>query len=158
MDSKDSKGCLFVGEGVTINGEVSLPGAVFVDGVINGQIKANEVFVGITGQVNGTVSASKADVRGAVGDAIEIHEHITVRASARLQGNVTYRSLEIERGGVIEGQLVCADRLRVRLRRGRSGPDRGRGDAAARETGSRGRGDHACSLARCTRVDTPSGC
>jgi cytoskeletal protein CcmA (bactofilin family) len=109
MDSKDSKGCLFVGEGVTINGEVSLPGAVFVDGVINGQIKANEVFVGITGQVNGTVSASKADVRGAVGDAIEIHEHITVRASARLQGNVTYRSLEIERGGVIEGQLVCVD-------------------------------------------------
>ena len=109
MDSKDSKGCLFVGEGVTINGEVALPGAVFIDGVINGQIRANEVFVGVTGQVNGTVSASKADIRGAVGDAIEIHEHITVRASARLQGNVTYRSLEIERGGVIEGQLVCVD-------------------------------------------------
>ena len=109
MESKDSKGCLFVGEGVTITGEITLPGAVFVDGVVNGQIKANEVFVGITGQVNGTVAASKADIRGAVGDAIEIHEHITIRASARLQGNVTYRSLEIERGGVIEGQLVCVD-------------------------------------------------
>lgn len=109
MESKDSKGCLFVGEGVTINGEVSLPGAVFVDGVVNGQVKATEVFVGMTGQVNGTISASKADIRGAVGDAIEIHEHITVRSSARLQGSVTYRSLEIERGGVIEGQLVCID-------------------------------------------------
>ena len=109
MESKDSKGCLFVGEGVTINGEVSLPGAVFVDGVINGQIKANEVFVGLTGEVNGTVSASKADIRGAVCDSIEIHEHITVRASARVQGSVTYRSLEIERGGVIEGQLICVE-------------------------------------------------
>ena len=109
MESKDSKGWLLVGEGVTINGEVSLPGAVFIDGVVNGQIKANEVFVGITGEVNGTVSASKADIRGAVGDSIEIHEHITVRASARVQGSVTYRSLEIERGGVIEGQLVCVE-------------------------------------------------
>ena len=32
--TKDTKGCLFVGEGVTISGEITLPGAIFVDGVM----------------------------------------------------------------------------------------------------------------------------
>jgi cytoskeletal protein CcmA (bactofilin family) len=105
MDTKESKGCLFVGEGVTISGEIDLPGTVFVDGVINGQIKANELFVGITGEVNGTVTVSKADIRGAVSDTIEIQDHITVRSGARLQGSVKYQSLEIERGSIIEGKV-----------------------------------------------------
>ena len=39
-NTKETKGCLFVGEGVRISGDISLPGAIFVDGVVDGTIEA----------------------------------------------------------------------------------------------------------------------
>ena len=99
-----------VGEGVIITGEITLPGAVFLEGTVVGRITAGEVFVGVSGEVKGAIVASKADIRGIAGESVEVHDHITLRETARIKGNLTYRSVEIERGGVIEGQLTCLER------------------------------------------------
>ena len=104
--TKDTKGCLFVGEGVTISGEITLPGAIFVDGVVDGTIEARELFVGASGCVTGSAKVAKADIRGVMGYHLEAAEHVTLRSTGRLEGKVVYRSIDIERGGIVQGEMV----------------------------------------------------
>ena len=110
MDIKDSKGCLFVGEGVTISGEISLPGAIFIDGAVNGIGKAKELFVGPTGHVTGDLDVMSADIRGTISQSLQVSDHLIVRSSGRIEGRLSYRSIEIERGGSIVGELLCVEK------------------------------------------------
>jgi cytoskeletal protein CcmA (bactofilin family) len=105
--TKDTKGCLFVGEGVTVAGQISLPGAIFVDGTVDGTIEARELFVGASGCVTGSAKVAKADIRGVMGQHLEAAEHVTLRATGRLEGKIVYRSIDIERGGIVQGEMVC---------------------------------------------------
>ena len=106
-NTKETKGCLFVGEGVRISGDISLPGAIFVDGVVDGTIEARELFVGASGCVTGSAKVAKADIRGVMGQRLEAAEHVTLRSTGRLEGKIVYRSIDIERGGIVQGEMVC---------------------------------------------------
>lgn len=107
MDNREPpKGCVWVGEGVVIKGDVSLPGTITVDGTVEGTVTARELLVGTSGHVAGSVSVATADIRGSIGRSIRAEEHITLRATGRVEGNLVYRSLEIERGGVVEGEIL----------------------------------------------------
>ena len=106
-NTKETKGCLFVGEGVTVSGDISLPGAIFVDGVVDGTIEARELFVGASGCVTGSAKVAKADIRGVMGHRLEAAEHVTLRSTGRLEGKIVYRSIDIERGGIVQGEMLC---------------------------------------------------
>jgi cytoskeletal protein CcmA (bactofilin family) len=106
MDTNDNKGCLNVGEGVSISGTIRLPGTIKVNGSIDGTIEAKEIYVGVSGRVTGQVTVDVADIHGEVRESIEVRERATIRSTGRMEGNLTYRSIAIEHGGVVEGKIT----------------------------------------------------
>lgn len=78
-----------VSDGVTINGSITTPGTLHINGKLIGDLQANRVVIGQKGDVEGTVNAAE------------------VTLSGRFNGLVTTDTLKILATGVIEGQIRC---------------------------------------------------
>jgi cytoskeletal protein CcmA (bactofilin family) len=98
---------LVIGAGVKIVGDVQAPEGVHLLGVVEGDLNAGEVLIGETGSVNGSLTARSADIFGQVSKEAEVTESIILRSTARLTGNLRYRSIQIEAGA----KLDCTMRL-----------------------------------------------
>jgi cytoskeletal protein CcmA (bactofilin family) len=88
-----------------ITGEISSTGAVEVFGEIDGNLAARSLMIGSEGSVKGTVSAETIEVKGALDGRVST-ESFTLRATARVQADITYTGLIIESGAQIEGRFT----------------------------------------------------
>jgi len=102
---ENSKDCLMIGEGVSITGTISLAGAIYVYGNVNGEIVAREIYVGSGGKVTGEVKVELADIRGEVANSIQAKETLIVRSTGKVSGIISYQSIEIENGGMVDGTI-----------------------------------------------------
>ncbi len=102
---ENKHGSLMIGEGVKIDGNIDLSLDVHVFGTVNGEIKAQDVFVGESGVVNGIIVADNIEVRGQVQQTIEARQTLIIKSTGRVMGNIVYQSLEIENGGTIDGKI-----------------------------------------------------
>jgi cytoskeletal protein CcmA (bactofilin family) len=109
----DQENVAYIGAGVTLKGEISVPDLVVVDGTIEGDITARVVCVGQTGVIRGNISATEADISGSITDNIEIKQLLIVRASGRVEGKVLYGEIELEKGAVVTGDLSATDDYRA---------------------------------------------
>lgn len=98
---------LHVGQGVSIKGDISIPGIVVVDGLIEGHVSARAVWVSESGAIKGTIVATEAEIHGEISEAIEVKQLLTVHATGRVLGDVRYGELQLEKGAVISGTLAC---------------------------------------------------
>jgi len=85
---KTTEGTLFVGAGVTLRGDVEVPGAASVDGKFEGTLKAKTLIVGQTGHVSGQISAETAEIRGMVDDQLVVRNKLVLRASGSISGTI----------------------------------------------------------------------
>lgn len=102
---ENKHGTIMIGEGVKIEGKIDSAVDVHVYGTIIGEINAQDLFVGETGNVNGIVIADNIEVRGELQQNIETRQTLVVKSSGRVSGNISYLSLEIENGGTIDGKI-----------------------------------------------------
>jgi len=93
-----------IGAGVRVQGVMKVPGRVHVDGSFSGELSADTLIVGHTGQVSGQISANNVVVMGRVSQQLHA-THLQIRATGSVSGAVTYSELEIDRGGILDGQL-----------------------------------------------------
>lgn len=103
MDGAE-KNNVIVGEGVTLTGEVDAPGLVRVHGTIEGSLVGDEVRVGATGRIKGSLTGRKVDLEGQVGEKV-VAKTLALRATASVHGDVEYETIEIEAGARIDGSL-----------------------------------------------------
>lgn len=99
----------YVGEGVMVKGEISVPDMIVVDGAVEGTLTARAIMVGPSGSIKGNITATEADVQGSVSEKIEIKQLLIVRSTGRVDGNISYGEIEIEKGAVISGGFVSTD-------------------------------------------------
>lgn len=109
----DQENVAYIGAGVTIKGEVSVPDLIVVDGTVEGAITARVVSVGQSGVVRGNISATDADVSGSVADQIDVKQLLIIRASGRVEGTIRYGEIELEKGAVVAGNLSATDDFRA---------------------------------------------
>jgi cytoskeletal protein CcmA (bactofilin family) len=102
---ENKSGSLMIGEGVIVNGNIEMCEDAHIYGVINGEIKAKDVVIGETGQINGHLVADNIEVRGKIQQNIEARSTLLVRSTGHVAGDIVYQSLEIESGGLIDGKL-----------------------------------------------------
>jgi cytoskeletal protein CcmA (bactofilin family) len=102
---EEKEGCLYIGEGVTIVGNINLPDTVYLHGTIEGEITAKEIQIGEKGKAKGNVRVETAEVKGEVTDSIHASNLLIVRSTGRIKGALQYQFIEIEQGAVIEGKL-----------------------------------------------------
>jgi len=99
----EEKDVVYIGEGVSLSGAIQAQDTVVVDGSVEGEIACSQLIVGPTGEVNGAISVSEADVYGKLGSDITVKQLLIVRSSGRIEGKWTYGEIEVEKGGVLSG-------------------------------------------------------
>ena len=77
-----------IGAGTTVDGDVTFTGGLRIDG----EVRVSHVV--INGTVNGPVIAK---------------DYLELQAKARVNGDVTYRALEMHVGAIVHGKLSLAE-------------------------------------------------
>ena len=93
-----------LGAGTTIKGDIQSNGDFRIDGTLLGSINSKgKIVIGETGNVEGEVTCRNADVSGKVKAQITVSELLTLKATARLAGEITTSKLSIEPGAKFSG-------------------------------------------------------
>ncbi len=101
---------LYIGEGVTIKGEISVPDTLVVCGVLEGDVSVGNLVVGETGAIKGRITvAENAEISGKVFDKLDVKCLLILRSSGRVDGNISYGLLQIEQGASIAGGLSSTE-------------------------------------------------
>lgn len=104
-NQSDSLESVVIGDGVVVKGAFIVPSKAVINGVIEGDLTAEEVLIGPTGRITGRVSAKIIDVRGQLHNTIVSEKSLIVRSTGKIVGKIHYSEIEIEKGGEIEGAL-----------------------------------------------------
>jgi cytoskeletal protein CcmA (bactofilin family) len=93
-----------IGRGAVIEGTLRAEGRIQVDGRIEGTLEVRgEVSIGPNGSVIGELIADHLAVGGNVQGKIHARAHLHVLAGGSVRGEVRYDTLQVDRGGVIDG-------------------------------------------------------
>ncbi|MGN6673321.1 MAG: bactofilin family protein [Thermomicrobiales bacterium] len=88
------------------NGTLRSSASVRIEGTFDGElVTEQELYVGPDAPVNATVHAATIIVAGNLTGRIECHERLEVRASGRGSGQIETRSIVVQEGAFMGGQL-----------------------------------------------------
>ena len=88
-----------IGIGTKINGDVNSNGDIRVDGSLTGKlITKGKVVIGETGKVKGEINCKNSDVEGSIEGKITASELLSLKAKARIHGDIIASKLAIEPG------------------------------------------------------------
>ena len=94
-------------EGSALEGKLSACGPVHVEGAISGSLVTNaRVTVGAKARILGEVRAEELSVRGKIHGLVFVRSHLQVTASGAVRGYARYATLEVARGGVVDGNAI----------------------------------------------------
>jgi cytoskeletal protein CcmA (bactofilin family) len=99
-----------IGAGTTVKGDIKSTGDFRIDGTLVGSINSQgKVIVGSTGKLEGEIICQNADISGEVKARIMVTELLTLKASAKLTGDITINKLAIEPGARFSGTCAMND-------------------------------------------------
>lgn len=94
----------FLGSDVTITGNIGGDGNLHIDGRVDGDVQCGQLIIGPSGQVNGNVTADQAKIAGSINGTVSA-QTLTIEASARITGDLSYDSVSVETGAQVEGRV-----------------------------------------------------
>lgn len=100
-----------VGVETRIEGDLHFSGGLRVDGAIRGNVSEQNgtpstLILGEHGKIEGAITAAKIVLIGKVIGPVKSSQFIELQTTARITGDLYYKSLEMHTGAVIEGKLV----------------------------------------------------
>lgn len=100
----DASSVNLIGNGTKIVGDIQSAGDVRIDGLLTGNIVTTGKFVlGPNGVVDGNVTSGNADISGEVKGKVNISEMLSLKASAKVSGDIITGKLAIEPGAIFTG-------------------------------------------------------
>ncbi|MFT3923843.1 MAG: polymer-forming cytoskeletal protein [Myxococcales bacterium] len=104
-----ARGTTILAEGCALEGELRVRGEAVIEGAVVGNVVTEgTIAIGPQGRVLGEVIANELSVRGRVDGIVRARGHLRVLSSGHVEGHATYDSLEVERGGIIQGSSYQA--------------------------------------------------
>ncbi len=119
-----AKAPTILSEGVTVTGEIISDGEVLITGIVNGDISAKSLTIGLGGSVDGTVTAEVITVAGSLSGRL-MGGAVTLTPTAKVTAEVIQDSLTIEPGAHLEGASRRPEPATDQLLLGGSGSDDG---------------------------------
>jgi len=90
--------------GTTIKGDVTASGDFRIDGTLIGSITCKgKIVVGETGTIEGEIDCQNADLSGTIKAKVKVEQLLSLKASAKLNGEVTTNKISIEPGAKFSG-------------------------------------------------------
>jgi cytoskeletal protein CcmA (bactofilin family) len=100
-----------IGAGTTIDGNINFSGGMRIDGNINGNViathgKPSTLVLSEHGHVTGEVTVTHLVINGTINGPVSASEYLELQGKAKVNGDVHYKTLEIQLGAIIEGRLI----------------------------------------------------
>ena len=99
-----------IGAGTKVTGDLEFRGRLHLDGKVEGDVTgeagASVLVIGADGLVEGAVRVDELILNGAVRGDVEARERVELGASARVDGNVAYKLLQMSAGGCVNSRLL----------------------------------------------------
>lgn len=94
-----------------VRGDVTFTGGLRIDGRVEGNVVGKADARGLLvlsekGVIVGTVKAHDAVINGRVEGDLEVAHYLELQDGARVTGNISYRTLKLDCGAVVDGKLV----------------------------------------------------
>ena len=99
-----------IASGTVITGDIAFADGLRVDGHIMGSLTASKetpslLVISETAVIMGEIRADHVIINGAVQGPIEAAQLLELQPKAKIEGDVSYKALEMHQGAVISGQL-----------------------------------------------------
>lgn len=96
-----------IGASIKVKGNFVGQGNIVIEGHLEGSIRTEaDLFVGEKARIVANIEASQATINGEVKGNLKIHDYLAIGSAAKIFGDITYSEISIEKGGVINGQLL----------------------------------------------------
>jgi cytoskeletal protein CcmA (bactofilin family) len=97
---------LIVGREIALSGEIRACDRLVVEGRVEAVLSdSRAIEVSSSGVFKGKAQIESAEISGVFEGDLVVREKLIIHSSGRVQGNIRYGQIEIERGGVIAGQI-----------------------------------------------------
>jgi cytoskeletal protein CcmA (bactofilin family) len=99
-----------IAEGTSIEGNLKFADGLRIDGTVIGEIRAKEgspsiLVISEFATVTGLIHADHVIINGHVRGPVHASELLELQPKAKIEGDVSYKALEMHQGAVIFGQL-----------------------------------------------------
>lgn len=95
-----------------LQGDLRVRGALRVEGAVYGNVRADgHMSLGPAARIVGEVRANTLAVAGRIDGIVQVRDHLHVLRGGVVRGHARYQSLQIERGGVMDGTTAPATDL-----------------------------------------------
>ena len=103
-NASESPSVNLIGAGTVIQGDIKTNGDIRIDGTLTGSISVKgKLVIGVSGSVEGEISCQNADISGTVKAKVTVAELLSLKASAKLSGDIVTNKLSIEPGANFSG-------------------------------------------------------
>ena len=93
-----------INEGTLIRGDIVANGDIRIDGELVGNIEAKgRLVIGPNGKVDGEVNCNNIEVSGYIKGKVNVSEMLTMKASAKVSGDIVAGKLSVEPGSLFTG-------------------------------------------------------
>ena len=103
---------VIIGNGVKMIGEITDADNVQIDGNADVTMNTDNLVVGSTGDVKGTITSNNIDVWGKLEGKITAIGTLTVQELGTVSGSIEYKNMQIKLGGKISGKMKVSDKIR----------------------------------------------
>lgn len=96
----------YITESTTITADMSSENDVRIAGKVKGKIESRKkIIITETGNVTGSISSPSADISGTIDGDIDATNSLVLRATAKVDGELTTGKIKIEEGAQIKGSF-----------------------------------------------------
>ena len=104
-----------IGNGTQIIGDLMCIADIRLDGTIKGNTESkSKLVIGATGALHGNAVAQSADISGIIEGNLIIAETLFLKATAKINGDITTNKLIIENGAIFNGRCVMGNVVNTR--------------------------------------------
>ena len=103
---------VIIGNGVKLKGDITDADEIQIDGTADVTMSADNLIVGGTGNLKGTIQADNADVWGNIDGDLTISGTLTIQEQGSVSGSVEYQNLQIKLGGKIKGDVKVSEKVK----------------------------------------------
>ena len=88
----------------TIEGSIKARGNLRIDGTLRGDLECQgRVVVGASGIIEGNIKCENAEIEGTIKADISVSDLLTLKSTAKVQGDIITKKLAIEPGATFTG-------------------------------------------------------
>ena len=111
--SKAGKRILTVGNDILLKGEIATCDRLVIEGSVDATLKeVHTVEIAESGSFKGAAEIEDAEISGLFEGDLIVRNRLTIYATGKVRGKISYGEIEIERGGLISGEITLGGSAR----------------------------------------------